>query len=74
MFRNQLFIIVGSLATVAALLIILALDLQKGFGHEGILVAWSGYWYGVPEATIGGNVLFPNFIAMGLTAEWRSCC
>ncbi len=69
-FRNQLFIIVGSLATVAALLIVLALALQKGFGQDGIMVASSGYWYGVGEATIGGNVLFPNFIAMGLTGSW----
>ena len=69
-FRNQLFIIVGSLAATAALLIVLALAMQKGIGHDGILVASSGYWYGVPEATIGGNFMFPNLIAMGLTGSW----
>ncbi len=69
-FRNQLFIIVGSLAATAALLIILALAMQKGIGNEGILVASSGYWYGVPEATIGGNYMFPNLMAMGLTTSW----
>jgi amino acid transporter len=69
-FRNQLFILVGSLAATAALLILLALAMQKGIGSEGILVASSGYWYEVPAATIGGNFLFPNLIAMGLTGSW----
>jgi basic amino acid/polyamine antiporter, APA family len=69
-FRNQFFIIVGSLAATAALLIILALAMQKGIGDEGILVASSGYWYGVPEALIGGNYMFPNLMAMGLTGSW----
>ena len=69
-FRNQLFIIVGSLAATAALLIVLAMAMQKGIGDEGILVASSGYWYGVPEALIGGNYMFPNLMAMGLTGSW----
>jgi basic amino acid/polyamine antiporter, APA family len=69
-FRKQFFIIVGSLAATAALLIILALAMQKGIGDEGILVASSGYWYGVPEALIGGNYMFPNLMAMGLTGSW----
>lgn len=69
-FRNQLFILVGSLAATAGLLIVLAFVLAKGIGNDGILVASAGYWYGVGEATIGGNVLFPNFIAMGLTGSW----
>ncbi len=69
-FRNQVFILVGSLTATAALLIVLALALRHGFGQDGILVASSGYWYGLPEATVGGNILFPNFIAMGLTGSW----
>ena len=69
-FRNQLFIMVGSLIAVAGALILLALAMQKGIGQEGILVASSGYWYGVPEATIAGNYLFPNLMAMGLTGSW----
>jgi amino acid transporter len=69
-FRNQFFIIVGSLAATAGLLIVLALAMQKGIGDEGILVASSGYWYGVPEALIGGNYMFPNLMAMGLTGSW----
>jgi basic amino acid/polyamine antiporter, APA family len=69
-FRNQVFILVGSLAATAALLILLALAMQNGIGDDGILVASSGYFLGVPEATIGGNYLFPNLIAMGLTGSW----
>jgi amino acid transporter len=69
-FRNQVFIIVGSLALTAGLLILLALAMQKGIGQEGILLASSGYWYAVPEATIGGNYMFPNMMAMGFTGSW----
>ncbi len=69
-FRNQLFILVGSLAATAGLLVVLALAMQKGIGHDGILVASSGYWFAVPEATIGGSYMFPNLIAMGLTGSW----
>jgi APA family basic amino acid/polyamine antiporter len=68
-FRNQLFIIVGSLAVTAGLLILLAAALRKGIGQDGVLVASSGYWLGVPEATIGGNYMFPNLMAMALTAS-----
>jgi amino acid transporter len=68
-FRNQIFILVGSLALTALLLILLAAAMQKGIGQDGILVASSGYWLGVPEATIGGTFLMPNMIAMGLTGS-----
>ncbi len=68
-FRNQLFIIVGSLAVTAALLVLLAVAMQHGIGKDGILVASSGYWYGVPEATIGGTFLMPNLIAMAITSS-----
>jgi APA family basic amino acid/polyamine antiporter len=69
-FRNQVFIMVGSLAMTAGLLILLAIALQNGIGNDGILVASSGYWLALPEATIGGNVMFPNLMAMGLTGSW----
>lgn len=69
-FRSQVFIIVGSLTLTAGLLILLAVAMQKGIGDDGILVASSGYWYGVAEATIGGNIMFPNLMAMGLTGSW----
>ncbi len=68
-FRNQLFILVGSLIVTAGLLVLLAVGMKKGIGQEGILVASAGYWYGVAEATIGGTFLMPNLIAIALTAS-----
>ena len=68
-FRNQLFIIVGSLAATAGLLILLAVAMRHGIGQDGILVASSGYWYGNAKALVGGGFMFPNLIAMGLTAS-----
>jgi amino acid transporter len=68
-FRNQAFIMVGSLIATAGMLILLALAMQKGIGREGILVASSGYYLGNGAATIGGGYMFPNLIAMGLTAS-----
>jgi APA family basic amino acid/polyamine antiporter len=68
-FRQQVFIMVGALAVTASLLILLALAMQKGIGQEGILIASSGYWLGVPEATIGGNFMFPNLMAMAFTSS-----
>jgi amino acid transporter len=68
-FRNQAFIMVGSLAVTAGLLILLALAMSKGIGQDGILVASSGYWYGLGEATIGGNIMFPNLMAMAFTGS-----
>jgi APA family basic amino acid/polyamine antiporter len=68
-FRNQLFILAGSLALTAGLLILLALGMQSGIGRDGILVASSGYWYGVPEAQVGGTFLMPNMLAIALTSS-----
>ena len=68
-FRNQAFIMVGSLVVTAGLLVLLALAMQNGIGREGILVASSGYWYALPEATIGGNIMFPNLMAMAFTSS-----
>ena len=68
-FRNQVFILVGSLALTAGLLILLALGMQTGLGQDGILVASSGYWYGVSEALVGGTFLMPNLIAIALTGS-----
>jgi basic amino acid/polyamine antiporter, APA family len=68
-FRNQVFILVGSLALTAGLLILLALGMQTGLGQDGILVASSGYWYGVTEALVGGTFLMPNLIAIALTGS-----
>jgi amino acid transporter len=64
------FIIVGSLIATAGLLILLALALQHGIGSDGLKVASAGNWFGVPQATIGGDVMFPNLMAMSLTGSW----
>jgi basic amino acid/polyamine antiporter, APA family len=68
-FRNQVFIMVGSLAVTAGLLVLLALAMQKGIGEEGVLVSSYGYWYVDPTAWIGGGYMFPNLIAMALTGS-----
>lgn len=68
-FRNQLFIIVGSLAATAGLLVLLAVAMNHGIGGDGIRVASSGYWYANGKALIGGGYMFPNLIAMGLTSS-----
>ena len=68
-FRNQAFIMVGSLIATTGLLVLLALALQTGVGGDVMRVASSGAWYLLPEATIGGSFLFPNFIAMTLTGS-----
>jgi APA family basic amino acid/polyamine antiporter len=68
-FRNQLFIIVGSLAVTAALLVLLAVAMRHGIGRDGILTASSGYWLGNGKALIGGAILMPNLLAIALTAS-----
>jgi amino acid transporter len=68
-FRNQVFILAGSLALTAGLLILLAVGMQSGMGQDGVLVASSGYWYGVPEALVGGTFLMPNLLAIALTSS-----
>jgi basic amino acid/polyamine antiporter, APA family len=68
-FRNQVFILVGSLALTAGLLILLAMGMRSGMGQDGVLVASSGYWYGVPEAQVGGTFLMPNLLAIALTSS-----
>jgi len=69
-FRNQMFILVGSLAATAGLLILLAVALNHGIGHDGVLVASSGYWLGNTNALIGGGIMFPNLMAMALSGSW----
>lgn len=69
-FRNQMFILVGSLAATAGLLILLAAVMNHGVGHDGVLVASSGYWLGNSKALIGGGFMVPNLMAMALTGSW----
>jgi APA family basic amino acid/polyamine antiporter len=64
-FKNQMFIIVGSLIVTGILLAILAVGLERAVGTEFLNIAGAGYWSGVGEATINGFWLWPNIIAIG---------
>jgi amino acid transporter len=68
-FKNQMFIIVGSLVVTGLLLALLAAALEKAVGSEFLYIAGAGYWSGVAEATIAGFWLWPNIIAVALTAS-----
>lgn len=68
-FKSQSFIIVGSLVFAGILLAILAAALEKAVGSEFLYVAGAGYWAGVGEATISGFWLWPNIIAVALSAS-----
>jgi basic amino acid/polyamine antiporter, APA family len=68
-FNSQLFIIVGSLIFTGVLLALLAAALEKAVGTEFLYVAGAGYWAGVGESTIAGFWLWPNIIAVALTAS-----
>jgi amino acid transporter len=68
-FSSQAFIIVGSLIFTGILLAILAAAIEKAVGTEFLYVAGAGYWAGVSEATIAGFWLWPNMIAVALSAS-----
>ena len=65
-FRDQLFIIVGSLVLTGLLLAVLAFVLERAVGTEFLYVAGSGYWSLVGEATLAGSYLWPNIIATAI--------
>jgi len=67
-FRDQLFIIVGSLIFTGILLAILAVALEKAVGTEFLYVAGAGYM-GAADTNIAGFYLWPNMIAVALTAS-----
>jgi len=65
-FRDQLFIIVGSLVLTGVLLAVLAFVLERAVGTEFLYVAGSGYWSYVGEASLAGSYLWPNIIATAI--------
>ncbi len=65
-FRDQLFIIVGSLVLTGVLLAVLAFVLENTVGTQFLYVAGAGYWSGVTDATLAGSYLWPNIIATAL--------
>ncbi|HET7012121.1 MAG TPA: APC family permease [Anaerolineales bacterium] len=68
-FKNQAFILVGSLIVTGLLLAILALAFERAGGSEFVYIAGAGYWSLVGEATISGFNLWPNILAVALTAS-----
>ncbi|MBF8289889.1 MAG: family permease [Chloroflexi bacterium] len=65
-FKDQLFIIVGSLVLTGVLLALLAFVLERAVGTEFLYVAGSGYWSLVGEASLAGSYLWPNIIATAI--------
>ncbi len=65
-FRDQAYIIVGSLVLTGLLLALLAFVLENTVGTAFLYVAGAGYWSGVTEATLAGSYLWPNIIATAL--------
>jgi len=68
-FKSQSIIIVGSLIVTGLLLALLAVGLERLTGSEFLYVAGAGYWSGIGEATISGFYLWPNMIAIAVTAS-----
>lgn len=64
-FRDQMFIIVGSLVLTGVLLAILAVILQNTVGTEFLYVAGAGY-FGTAPVSLAGSYLWPNIIATAL--------
>jgi amino acid transporter len=65
-FREQAYIIVGSLILTGLLLALLAFVLENTVGTQFLYVAGAGYWSGVSEATLAGSYLWPNIIATAI--------
>ena len=65
-FKNQAFIMVGSLIVTGLLLALLAVGLERLAGSEFLYVAGAGYWSLIPEATVNGFYLWPNIIAIAV--------
>jgi APA family basic amino acid/polyamine antiporter len=68
-FKNQSIIIVGSLIVTGILLALIAAGLERIAGPQFLYVAGAGYWALIPEATVNGFYLWPNIIAIAVTAS-----
>ncbi|RPH57522.1 MAG: APC family permease, partial [Chloroflexi bacterium] len=68
-FQNQAFIMVGSLIATGILLALLGWAFQRAGGAEFLYIAGAGYWSLIPEANIAGFNLWPNILAVALTAS-----
>ena len=68
-FKNQAFILVGSMIVTGLLLALLAYALERAAGSQFMYVAGAGYWGGVAEAKIAGFWLWPNILAVAMAAS-----
>jgi APA family basic amino acid/polyamine antiporter len=68
-FKNQAFILVGSLIVTGILLALLAAAIEKVGGEEFLYISGAGYWSGVAEAKVAGFWLWPNILAVAMTAS-----
>jgi amino acid transporter len=68
-FKNQIFILVGSLIVTGILLALLGYGFERVGGTEFLYIAGAGYWSLIPEANIAGFNLWPNILAVALTAS-----
>lgn len=68
-FKNQAFILVGSLIVTGILLALLAVAVERAAGSEFLYVAGAGYWSGIAEAKISGIYLWPNMLAVAMAAS-----
>lgn len=67
-FRNQAFIMVGSLIVTGLLLALLGVALQNAAGTEGQVVASYGYWYVDPTAKIADTIILaPSMLAVAIS-------
>lgn len=68
-FKSQSIIMVGALIVTGLLLALIAYGLERLAGTEFLYVAGAGYWSLIPEATVNGVYLWPNIIAIAVTAS-----
>lgn len=68
-FKNQMFIMVGSLIFTGILLALLAVGLEKAVGTQFVHAASAGFWLGTKEAQLAGFYLWPNIIAVAVAAS-----
>ncbi len=67
-FKNQTFVMVGSLIATGLLLALLGIGLQNAAGTEGQVVASYGYWYVDPTAKIAGTIILaPSMLAVAVS-------
>ncbi len=69
-FKNQTFVMIGSLITTGILLALLGLGLQNTAGTEGQVVASYGFWYVDPAAKIAKTIILaPSMLAVAVTTN-----